>query len=432
MAKLLAYLASRQLRLRSNPDGSGRKTGISAVSAIAFLTILVGSAAGLATLSAVNGIHARFIEKLTAKDAHVSILGMGRGIPDYDKYLVRLRQIHGVRSAEPFFEGRALLKGNETWAASVMGLTPESLEKDSDFKRLFSVREGTLNLSKPSTILLGDQLAFRLGVTNGSIITLIVYRGDQTGDIYPFRVGGIFSLGFSEYDSVLSLISFSDAQRIYEFQGFAYGIGVKVDKPDQIEKYLPEIRKACPFFQYTWKTANRNNLFALKDEKLLIEIILVLFFLVVGFNILSAMLGLALDKKEETAILKAMGLHPGGALRLFLLDGFLLGVIGSLCGIFTGLALAQGLNGILSGIEILVNGLNSAGYYIASIFKHIDAPAPFAFFATGGYVGKFPMVVEFSDIIFIVLLSTALSMVAVIPPAIRAARMRPVEVLRND
>ncbi len=425
---IVLYLASKYLKFKASDRG------LSAIAVIALLTIITSSAAAVVILSAANGIHNNFLQKIMSKDAHAILLGPGKGIPDYETYLKDLSAIRGVRLAFPYFERQALIKGNlNVWGSVVMGVPEDLVERDPDYRRQFVFQEGGFDLSQPMSILLGYNLALNLGVTAGSTVAVTVYNESFFSVQYKFRVTGIFSAGHKEYDSSLSFISFRDAQTIFESRGFAYGIALKVDQPYRVEQYLKDIRNACPYSLFTWKTLHRNDLAALQDEKMLIMIILAFFFLVVGFNILSTMIAMVLDKKEEIGILKAMGLKPKSALQVFLLDGYLLGIIGSVIGVLLGLLITVSLNSILQLIERIVNLVNRAGYLMVSWIRPVPAPADFQFFNSSVYyIDQFPMLIQFPDLAFVLVLSVVLSTVAVIVPAYSASRLRPVEVLRND
>lgn len=427
MNKIL-YFASKYLKFKASDRG------LSAIAVIAFLTIVISSAASVVILSAANGIHNNFLQKLMSKDYHAIFLGPGKGIPGYEKYLSQIKKIEGVEIAIPYFERQALLKGSlNVWGAMLMGIPPDTYKKDKDLKKQFGMQEGAFDLSEDKSIVLGYNLAMNLGVTVGSYVFVTIYSDEFFSIQYKFRVSGVFSAGHKDFDSSLAFISFKDAQEIFNSQGFAYGIAIKVKDPYQIEKYLEEIKKFCPYYPYSWKTLHRNDLAALNDEKMLIMIILSFFFIVVGFNILSTMIAMVLDKKEEIGILKAMGLKPSDTLKVFLFDGFFLGTSGSTVGILFGLFITVTLNDILKVIENCVNAVNISAFYLVKWIKPMPFPDKFQFFNSSVYyINEFPIRIEFNDILFIVILSVILGTIAVIIPALNAAKLRPVEVLRND
>lgn len=425
---IVLYLASKYLKFKASDRG------LSAIAVIALLTIITSSAAAVVILSAANGIHNNFIQKLMAKDAHVVLIGPGKGIPNYQEYISDLSKIKGVRSVFPYFERQALLKGNlNVWGSVIMGIPEEQYDKDPEYRKQFMMQEGKFDVRSPMSVVLGYNLALNLGVTVGSLVYVTVYNESFYSVQYKFRVTGIFSVGHKEYDSTLAFISFKNAQFVFDSAGFAYGLALKVEKPMEVEQYMHEIRSACPYAAFTWKSLHRNDLTALQDEKMLIMIILAFFFLVVGFNILSTMIAMVLDKKEEIGVLKAMGLKPNDTLKVFLLDGYFLGIFGSAAGVLIGLLITVTLDNILKFIEIAVNFVNTMAYSLVYWIRPMRAPTNFQFFNSSVYyIDKFPMQIQFGDMLFVMVLSVALSTIAVIVPAFNASRLRPVEVLRND
>ncbi|MGC8765888.1 MAG: ABC transporter permease [Brevinematia bacterium] len=427
MRKIL-YFSIKYLKFKAS------ERGLSAIAIIAFLTIVISSMASVVILSAANGIHENFLNKIMAKDAHLIFLGPGKGIPGYQKYVDRLKEIEGVVSVEPYFEKQGLLKGRlNVWGINLMGISPYIFEKDKDFKEQFHIESGHFNLYSNNSILLGYNLALNIGAEVGDYVDLTIFSDDFLSLQYKFKVTGIFTAGHKDYDSTLAFISFNDAQEIFDAEGYAYGIAIKVKDPYNIEKYLPEAKKICPFYTFTWKRLHRNDLAALEDEKMLIMIILVFFFIVVAFNILSTMIAMVLDKKEEIAILKAMGLKPSETMQIFILDGFFIGMAGGIFGSFMGLLLSITLNDILKFIEKCVNFYYDLSYFLLRWTGKVVHLPRFEFFKSDVYyISSFPIKIEFGDIVFVMILSLLLGTLAVVFPAMKAGKLRPVEVLRND
>ncbi len=427
---IILYLSSKYLKFKASDRG------LSAVAFIALLTIVISCASAVVILSASNGIHYNFVQKFLTRDAHILILGPGKGIQNYDNYLREISSIKGVKSVTPYFEKQGLLKGNlNVWGSVIMGVTEDLYKKDNDFKSQYAMQDGFFNLQDPMSIVMGYNLALNLGVYVGDFVYVTVYNEELLSVQYKFKVKGIFSAGQKDYDSNLAFISFNDAQMVFDSQGYAYGLRIMVDKPFEVEKYLKDIETVYPHRQniFTWKALHRNDLAALQDEKMLIMIILSFFFIVVAFNILSTMIAMVLDKKEEIGILKAMGLKPSNTLKVFLYDGFFLGVFGSIIGVLSGLLITVTLNDILRLIEILTDFVNFSAYYLAHFIKRLPVPENFHFFNSSVYyIDKFPIQIQYGDILFVTILSISLSTLAVIVPSFKASKMRPIEVLRND
>lgn len=429
LMNFVLYLASRYMRFKAS------ERGISAIAVIAFLTIVISAAAAVVILSAANGFHYSFIEKLMSKDAHVTIYGGENGISDYEAIIQKISAVRGVESAYPFFDGQALVEGSlNTWAAILKGVPKHFWEQDEDFQAQFKVMDGTFDLSERFTIALGENLALNLGVGVGSYVTLTVYDADLFSATYRFYVAAIFSAGYAEYDTSLAFISFEDAQEIFNSFGKAYGIAVKVDKPFEAERYYPAINEICPqYYKTTWKDLNKANLVALKNEKTLMMVILFVFFGIVFFNILATMIAMVLDRRQEVGILKAMGLKPNDTMGVFLFTGFLLGIGGSFLGVAVGLFFTISLNPILHFIEYVIDFVNFSAFFGVSQVFQIPYPSHFEFFkSTVYYITSFPIRIQYGDLVFIILTSVTVSTLAIIFPARQASKYRPVEVLRND
>lgn len=426
---IVVYLSSKYLKFKAS------ERGISAIAVIALFTIIVSTAAAIVILSASNGFHENFKKKLMAKDAHLTVMGADRGVTGYDAIIEQVTNIKGVVQAVPYLDRQALIRGRyNTYGALVKGIPAELPFTDKDFSNQFRVMEGGFNFTEPRAIILGESLANNLGAVVGGTVDLTVYSEEFFTVTHKFIVRGLFSAGYSEYDANLAFISFRDAQEVFDSMEYATGIGIKVQKPFEVEHYIKPVQKAAANYSvWNWKNLNRNNIIALENEKMLVYIILSVFFIVVGFNILSTMIAMVMDKKTEIGILKAMGLSPGSTLKVFLLDGFLLGAVGSAIGVVAGVLLTMSLNTILRFIERVIDLVNISAYWLVMMIKPVVKPAPFKFFKESVYyISEFPIRLEYADLAFVIFLAITLATLAVIIPALRAARLRPVEVLRND
>ncbi|OHD53727.1 MAG: hypothetical protein A2Y33_07345 [Spirochaetes bacterium GWF1_51_8] len=424
---IILYLAAKYLKFKASDRG------ISRIATIAFLTVMFSSTASVVILAGANGFHSNFKDKLMSRDAHITILGSDDGISNYQYYIDQISLVDGVEEVFPYFDIQGIMNGAVgEWGTFVKAIPADYPNKDDGFSKNFHLEEGTFDMSQPHSIILGNNLARNVGAAVGSYVFLVMY--DNLMPVkYKFKVTGIFTAGYAEYDSSLAFISFEEAQAIMGMPDNAYGLAVKVADPYEVDKYLPAISDVCPYTKYTWKNLNRNNLVALDNEKLLMQIIIFFFFAVVFFNILSTMIAMVLDKKEEIGILKAMGLKPGDAMHVFLFDGFFIGVLGGVLGILLGLIITISLNDILHAIEYAVDFVNISAHFVTSIFTPVPYPAHFEFFNSSVYyISGFPIKIEFGDLVFTALLGVTISTLAVVFPAWKAGKMRPVEVLRND
>ena len=432
---IILYLATKYLKFKASDRG------ISTIAVIAFFTMVFSSAASVVILSAANGLHNNFMEKLMLKDNHITVFGQGKGIANYELLIEELKKIDGVTYVYPFYDGQALIKGRfGTKGVYLRGLPPEFFASDPDFNKQLLIEKGQFALTNFHAIVLGGYLTYDLLGSNpvGQLVDVMTMSEDLLQ--YKFRIEGTFSAGYADYDTTLGFISIQDAQEIFDGLGFAYGIGVKVKDPYNVEKYVYSVSKrlqetevANTYRIDTWKDRNRNNLIALDKEKLLMQVILAFYFFVVFFNILSTMIALVLDKKQEIGILKAMGLKPTDTLFVFLSDGFLIGIFGNILGVILGLLITISLNDILRLVEKIIDLINNVAYYMVVWIKPIAPPGHFEFFNRSVYyISEFPIRIEYIDMVFVAAMSVLISTLAVIVPAWKAAKLRPVEVLRND
>ena len=426
----IIYLSSKYLNVKAS------ERGISAISIIAFLGILFSCSGAIIILSIFNGLHDNFIKKIQTKDAHISILSPQNGISGYESLIKGLEKIKGIKSAYPFFEGQSLLKGNfNTFGSAVMGIPDTLYRSDLSFSNQFKMEEGSFDLRKPYSIVIGYNLAANLGVSVKDKVKLAIYNEEFFALEYEFIVTGIYTAGIKEYDVNLCFIPFSSAQIVWNRPEQSYGIAVKLLHPEDSDWLVKEVRAVIPeqYSVFTWKELHSGELNTYKDQKNLVMVVLFFFFVIVGFNILSTMMGMVLDKKTEIGILKAMGLTPGDTQKVFLINGFFLGITGSSAGVFIGIFFSSLMNDILRLIEITIDFFNRSSYSLTSGLIKIPKPEPFHFFDSAVYyIDKIPIKLELGDLVLVFIASTLLSCLAVIIPASRAGKFRPVEVLRKD
>ena len=170
---IVLYLSSKYLKFKANDRG------ISAISVIALLTIIISTTAAIVILSASNGFHNNFMKKLMAKDAHITILGNGKGLTDYENYIKDIEKIPGVKTVIPYFDKQALIKGSiNVWGSLIKGIPNNLYYQDKEFSNQFAVLEGSFNFSEPMSVVLGENLAMTLGVSVGSMVQITVYSED--------------------------------------------------------------------------------------------------------------------------------------------------------------------------------------------------------------------------------------------------------------
>ena len=413
------------------------KDTIAKISFISLLSIIVGVGTSIVVLSITNGFREDLKNKMIGKDAHIVVIGRGLGISNYDIVTKDLKQFPWVLEAEPYYQGQGLLRqyGDLIQGTLITGITTNALKR---YKENFKLLYGSYELKK-GEILLAETIAYNVGASVGREIEVIV-KPPVEGTlpvIRKFRVKGIFSTGYGDFDSVLSVMLLEDAQKLFGVGNIAYGINVMVDDVDKVKYYANVIfnRYGGLFIVYTWQDLKRNLFEAMYNQKTVMMLILFLFFVVVSFGIIGTMMSMTLDKKSEIAILKAIGLRSRDVLQVFVIDGVILGLLGSIIGSVIGIIITINLETITFAIEDFVNFLlYNFSYPIAKFFNpKVMYPEKFEFFKSNVYyIKSFPTKLEFVDVFFVSVFATFVSTVAAIVPALRASNMKPAEILRND
>lgn len=429
--KVVLFIAGRYINL------SGKDI-ISKISLVSFLSIFVGVATSIVVLSITNGFREDLKEKMIGKESHISVIGRGLGIKNYYFFVNDIKTNFGwVREAEPYYQGQGLLRrwGDIIFGTLITGITTNSLER---YKKYFKLLEGSYDI-KEGEILLGETLAYNLRARIGSEIEAIV-KPPVEGElpkVKKFVVKGIFSTGYGEYDSILSVVLLKEAQELYQVGDIAYGISIMVDNIDKVNQYKYQIlnRYSGGFIVITWQDANRNLFEAMYNQKTVMLLVLFLFFVVVSFGIIGTMMSLALDKKSEIAILKAIGMESKDILGIFILSGAFLGIVGSLSGLVVGVLISINLEAITLGIENFINYIIfNLSYPIAKLINpYISYPEKFEFFKSNVYyIKSFPTKVEFWDLALVSIFATTVSVFAALIPALRTSKLKPAEILRNE
>ncbi len=404
-----------------------KQTFVSVITVISILGITVGVSALIIVLSVMSGFEDTLKDKILGLNAHVVVLGMGHGIEDYDRVAESVRGVKGVAGASPFTYNQALLSSK----ASAVGVVVRGLDVKTAGQATVvprKIREGSLDgLSvvlgskgeKLPGIVLGRELARRLSVRVGDRLNLISPTGTMTPSgpvprMTAFTVSAIFELGMYEYDSSLAFISLRNAQKFFRLGDTATGVEVRLHDIDEAGPIADEIMRTLrgPYWTKTWQEMNRSLFSALKLEKVTMFIILTLIILVAALNIISTLIMVVMEKHKDIAILKSIGASPGGIMRIFMVEGAIIGVVGTLAGAVFGVGVAMNLEWVVSLIE--------------GIF-HFKILPPSVY-----YIDKLPSHVEPMTVGIIVAFSLGISFLATLYPSWQAARMRPVDSLRYE
>ena len=386
---------------------------------------LVGIALGVATLiivmSVMNGFRQELLGRILGLNGHLGVYGIGEPLRDFDDIAGRIRGLPGVVSATPVVEGQVLLSGERGGAIGglVRGIRPDDLRA----RRIIAdnIRAGTLDDFKgDDAIVVGIRLAQRWGLRPGDPVTLISPQGAATAfgtvpRIRAYRIAAIFEAGMNEYDSSYVFLPFEAAQVFFQQQGGASQIEVMVSNPDRVGAVSAEIRQVLQgraVRVLDWQQANNSFFAAVQVERNVMFLILTLIILVAAFNIVSSLIMLVKDKTRDIAVMRTFGASGGAVTRIFLMVGASVGVVGTVVGTLLGVVFCWNIETIRGWVEALSG---------ANVFN------PEIYFLT-----KLPAVMDPHEVMQVVGMALALSLLATLYPSWRAARTDPVEALRNE
>jgi lipoprotein-releasing system permease protein len=394
------------------------------VSVIAIFS-LVGIALGVATLiivmSVMNGFRQELLGRILGLNGHMSIASTQAGnLPDYGPLTERIRAVPGVVSATPMVEGQVLLtsEGGGASGGLARGIRPE----DMAARRIIAgnIRAGRLaDFSGDDVVLIGTRMAGRLGLTIGDRLTMISPQGRTTvlgtvPRLRAYRVVAMFEVGMNEYDSTFVFLPMAAAQTFFQTGDAATQIEVFVEDPLRARSVNTAIRAALgrPLRILDWQDANSSFFNAVKVERNVMFLILTLIIIVAAFNIVSSLIMLVKDKGRDIAVLRTMGATRGAVMRIFLLCGASVGVLGTSIGFLLGLVFC--LN--IENIRQFIQALSGTELFSAEIY----------------FLTQLPAVVDPNEVTQVVLMGLGLSLLATLYPSWRAARTDPVVMLRNE
>jgi lipoprotein-releasing system permease protein len=398
-----------------------RRNGfISFISGVSMLGIALGVAALIIVLSVMNGFQKEVRDRMLGVVSHIEIFAPdGQALPDPEKTLHEVRQNASVIGAAPFIAAQALLaRGEDMKGALVRGINPGLEPGVTDLA--VELRDTALKKLVPGGfgVVLGADLARALGVREGDPVTLIAPSGQVTpAGVVPrlkqMTVVGTFSSGHYEYDSALVLLHQDDAARIFRLEG-PTGIRLKIRDLHQAREVAAELAGSLSgdLLIRDWTRQNRTWFAAVQLEKRMMFIILTLIVAVAAFNLVSTLVMTVTDKRADIAILRTLGASPRSIMGVFVVQGAMVGVIGTLAGLLLGLGIAFNIDVIVPALERALN----ASFLPKDIYL----------------ISRMPSDPQSSDIVPIAVISLVLAFVATIYPSWRASRVNPAEALRYE
>jgi lipoprotein-releasing system permease protein len=406
-------LASRYLRAR-------RKEGfVSVIAAVSFLGIMLGVATLIIVMAVMNGFRKDLFSKILGLNGHVVVYKVGAPFDDYPDITKAVARAKGVERAIPLIEGQVMVSS----AVQALGAAVRGIGED-DLKHLKlvgeNIRYGTLDgFDQSGGLAIGTRLANMMRINIGDPITIISPRGAATpfgtaprSKTYP--VTAIFELGMSEYDKTMIFMPLTEAQRYFSKPNEVDILEVVISDPEDVDAAAREIRTAGgPTINVTdWRQRNETFFTVLEVERNVMFIILSLIVLVAALNIISGLMMLVKDKGRDIAILRTMGASKGSVMRIFLITGASIGIIGTLAGLLIGVVFCANIE----EIRQFVAWAAGTKVFDPNVYYLTRLPADINPVETGS----------------IVLMALVLSVLATIYPSWRASRLDPVEALRYE
>ena len=410
-----------QIGLRYTRAGrrSGRNSFISFISLISMAGIGLGVAALIIVLSVMNGFQKEVRDRMLSVVSHIEVYDAGGSLPDWQATARETMKNKHVKAAAPFVEGQALVLLNDTMqGVMVWGILPE--QEPSVSEVVSKIKQGSFNdlISGEFNIVIGKDLAQALQVKVGDKITLAVPQGQVTpAGVTPrfksFKVAGIFEAGQSEYDVGVVYIQMDDAEKLFRLNA-PTGIRLRVDdllQAPSIARELAATMTGDLYFQ-DWSQKNRNYFAAVKTEKRMMFIILTLIIAVAAFNLVSTLVMTVRDKQADIAILRTLGATPSSIMKIFMVQGSMVGTLGTLLGVGFGVLIALNIPGIVGFFEHLfgIQFLDKTVYFISSV----------------------PSDLHWDDVTYIGGMALLFALLSTIYPSYRASSVKPAEALRYE
>jgi lipoprotein-releasing system permease protein len=404
-------LAGRYLRTRR------REGFVSVIAGFSFLGITLGVATLIVVLSVMNGFRKELLDKIVGINGHIFVAPIESPLTDYADVAIRIAAVPGVRRAIPLVEGQAF--GSSQYNGSgvlVRGIRVEDLQKIEHIAG--NLRQGSLdNFSEGEGVVIGRRLAESLSLQAGDTLTLITPRGAATPfgtapRVKGYPVKAVFEIGMSEFDATFVFMPLAEAQSYFNRTEDVQLIEVYLDNADRVDQARAAIEEAAgrPILMTDWRQRNRTFFGALEVERNVMFLILTLIVLVAALNIISGLIMLVKDKSSDIAILRTMGATRGAVMRIFLITGASIGVVGTIAGFLLGLLIAANVQSLQSFLSWATN-------------SNLWDP-------TLRFLSQIPSEVNPREVATVLAMALILSLLATLYPSWQAAKLDPVEALR--
>ncbi|GAA0533130.1 lipoprotein-releasing system permease protein [Rhizomicrobium palustre] len=392
---------------------------ISIISVISLVGIALGVATLIIVMAVMNGFRHDLMNRILGINGHVMVqMQDGSGIADYDAIAKRISAIKGVEHVSPLVQGFAAVDANGVaTGVQIRGLRKADLQALSMVSK--SLSPVAMQNYGDDTVLIGVRLAQNLGLAPGLDLKLMGLKGDvtpfgTTPRVKAYTVAGLFNIGMSEYDRTIVFMPLDQAQLFFNLGDSVPSLEAMVSDPDHVQDLVPAIQNAAgPGMRVlTWRDTQSTFFEAVETERVVMFLILTLIIVVAALNIVSGLYMLVKDKSPDIAILRTMGASRGSVMRVFLIAGMSIGVVGTFAGFLLGVAFCANIE----TIRIILMKVTGANLFSPEVY----------------FLSHMPAEMDFGEVMSVVIMALSLSFLATLYPAWRAARLDPVEALRYE
>jgi lipoprotein-releasing system permease protein len=391
---------------------------ISVIAIFSLLGIALGVATLIIVMAVMNGFRADLLGRILGFNGHINVYASAGPLTNYGPLADEVKRLPGIVAARPMVEGQVMATAR---AGATGALVRGMSEADIAAQPLLAqhIAPSALQNFKDDGVIVGSRLAFRLGLKAGDAITLISPQGTATAfgtvpRIKSYTIVGTFDVGMYEFDNSVLFMPLEAAQTFFNLGQGVSSLEVMVQNPDAVERYDAEIAQSLgqQFRIFDWQQSNLSFFNAVEIERNVMFLILTLIIVVAAFNIISSMIMLVKDKGRDIAILRTMGATRGMVLRIFMLSGASVGIVGTLAGFVLGVAFASHIEQIREFVQSIIG----VQLFAAEIY----------------FLTQIPARIDPNEVATVLAMAFGLSFLATIYPSWRAARLDPVEALRYE
>ncbi|TET88999.1 MAG: lipoprotein-releasing ABC transporter permease subunit [Desulfobacteraceae bacterium] len=403
------FLSIRYLRAKR------KQAFISVITVISVLGVMIGVMALVVVLSVMNGFRADLMSKILGVKSHLLVLSHKGAFNDYKRVAGRVGQVEGAVATTPFIHSQVMVNRSGNVSGAILrGIHPQTAGNVLSIERM--IKDGSLSSLENSwdglpTVIIGSELSKQLGAYPGDVLNMISPEGKLTPlgrvpNSQKYKVTAVFDSGMYEYDASMVFVSLKEAQAFLGFGDRVSGLEVRVKDVYKSDKVGIKIQNALgnPYWTKDWKVMNRSLFSALKLEKFAMFVILTMIVLVGALNIISTLVMVVMEKTRDVAILRAMGASAKSIMTIFMVQGLLVGLAGTLAGLASGLGIC----------------------HLLARYKFISLPSDVY------YITTLPVRVEFWDVCLVSLSAVLISFLATIYPSWHASKLNPVEAIRYE